>query len=154
MQIVIVAVGKVKERYWRDAEAEYRKRLSPYATVQVVEVADEADGKDMNRVLDEEGARILSQLRERDYVVALAIDGEVVTSPQLAARLERMSARGSGRYVFIIGGSNGLSPAVLQRSDWHLSFSALTFPHQMMRTMLLEQIYRAFRIKQGASYHK
>ncbi|KUO95498.1 23S rRNA (pseudouridine(1915)-N(3))-methyltransferase RlmH [Ferroacidibacillus organovorans] len=154
MQIVLLAVGKIKERYWRDAEAEYRKRLSPYASVQVIEVADEADGKEIDRALEAEGARLLSQLRERDYVVALAIEGEAVTSPQLATRLENVIARGAGRYVFVIGGSNGLSPAVLKRADWHLSFSQFTFPHQMMRTMLLEQIYRAFRINQGAAYHK
>lgn len=154
MQIVILGVGKLKERYWREAEAEYRKRLSPHASCVVEEVADEADTADATRGLRAEGDRILARLRDRDYVIALDIVGKKMTSEQFADHLATVAGQGHGRYVFLIGGSHGLAHDVLQRAQLRLSFSDFTFPHQMMRIILLEQMYRAFRIQAGHPYHK
>ncbi|MFY9175095.1 MAG: 23S rRNA (pseudouridine(1915)-N(3))-methyltransferase RlmH [Peptococcia bacterium] len=159
MQIKIIAVGKLKEKYWQQAVAEYCKRLSPYAKIQITEVAEERcsdnPGKaEIQRVIDKEGERILKELRPGDYVLPLAIEGKQYSSPELAVNIEKLAVEGRARLAFIIGGSFGLADKVLEQGDLHLSFSALTFPHQMMRVILLEQLYRVFSIINGGKYHK
>ncbi|KIL36324.1 50S rRNA methyltransferase [Cohnella kolymensis] len=159
MQIQIIAVGKLKEKYWNDAIAEYSKRLGPYARLDIRELPDEKTPDSMSPAEEEqvkarEGERILAALKPDAHVVALAIDGETWTSEQLAAHLDRQAVYGGGSIAFIIGGSLGLSPAVLSRADKRLSFGRMTYPHQLMRVLLLEQIYRAFKINRGEPYHK
>lgn len=154
MQITVIAVGKLKEKYWKEAQAEYLKRLLPYASLSVLEVEDEADEGDPARIKKQEGARITAKLKERDFVIALEIQGASCTSLQFAKKLQESFAQGFSRYVFVIGGSQGLDDAIVQRSHWRFSMSPLTFPHQMARIILLEQLYRGFRIVTGAPYHK
>ena len=159
LQIRIICVGKIKEKFYRDAIAEYMKRLTRYAKILVEECADEKTPEDASpaertRILDREGERILSKIRDRDYVIALAIKGKTLTSEQFAEMLGRHMQSGTGTIDFVIGGSLGLSEEVLRRADLALSFSDFTFPHQLMRVILAEQIYRAFRILSGAPYHK
>ena len=159
MNIDIVCVGKVKERYLRDAIDEYRKRLSRFAKVDVIEVADEKTPEHASDTLnaqikEKEGERILKHLRDGAFVVALAIEGDQLTSEQLAARIAQWGLHGVSHLQFVIGGSLGLDPRVLRRANMPLSFSKMTFPHQLMRVILLEQIYRAFNINEGSSYHK
>ena len=154
MQIVILTVGKLKERYWREAEAEYRKRLLAHASCLVETVQDEPDQVGVDRCRETEAGRLLAKLRERDHVIALDSRGKKMTSLGFSEYLRNVSAEGYGRYVFVIGGSRGLASSVLDRADHTLSFSDFTFPHQLMRIILLEQIYRAFRIQTGAPYHK
>jgi 23S rRNA (pseudouridine1915-N3)-methyltransferase len=159
MQIRIVAVGKLKESYLTDGVAEYVKRLTPYVKLSVAEVAEEKAPErlgdaEARQVKEREGERILAQLRDDDHVIALAIDGEMWTSEQLSSHIERSATYGQSRIVFVIGGSLGLSDAVLHRADRKLSFGRLTFPHQLIRLVLVEQIYRAFKIIRGEPYHK
>ena len=159
MKITVISVGKLKEKYLRDGISEYVKRLGRYCKVELIEVADEKtpDGASEaleQQIKDVEGERILARIRSGDYVTALAIEGEMVDSPQLAARIEKLGVQGESSLVFVIGGSLGLSEKVLQRADWKLSFSRMTFPHQLMRMILLEQIYRSFRIIHHEPYHK
>ena len=159
MNIDIVCVGKVKERYLRDAIDEYRKRLSRFAKVDVIEVADEKTPEHASDTLnaqikEKEGERILKHLRDGAFVVALAIEGDQLTSEQLAARIAQWGLHGVSHLQFVIGGSLGLDPRVLRRANMPLSFSKMTFPHQLMRVILLEQIYRAFKILHGEPYHK
>lgn len=159
MNIDIVCVGKVKERYLRDAIDEYRKRLSRFAKVDVIEVADEKTPEHASDTLnaqikEKEGERILKHLRDGAFVVALAIEGDQLTSEQLAARIAQWGLHGVSHLQFVIGGSLGLDPRVLRRADMLLSFSKMTFPHQLMRVILLEQIYRAFKINAHEPYHK
>ena len=159
LQIDLVCVGKIKESFYRDAIAEYVKRLSWYAKVEIREAEDEktpdkASEKEEEQIKKREGERILKLIRDHSYVIALAIDGRAYDSPSLAAHLDQLAANGAGRLAFVIGGSLGLSKEVLSRADEKLSFSALTFPHQLMRVILLEQIYRSFRIISGEPYHK
>jgi len=159
MEIKILCVGKLKERYLREAADEYIKRLSPYARLTVVEAADEKTPdspteRQSELIKDTEGARILKSVRDDDCVIALAIDGKEYSSEAFSELIEKKAAEGKGRIAFVIGGSLGLSEAVLKRADLKLSFSAFTFPHQLMRVILLEQIYRAFRIMRGEPYHK
>lgn len=159
MQIQVVCVGKLKEKYWVDGVAEYAKRLGAYARLDIRELPDEKTPDTMSpaeedQVRAREGERILSSLREGSHVIALAIDGETWSSEQLAAHLDRQATYGGGSLAFIIGGSLGLSPAVLSRADKKLSFGRMTYPHQLMRVLLLEQVYRAFRINRGEPYHK
>ncbi len=154
MQIVVLTVGKLKERHWREAEEEYRKRILSHASCVVEEVQDEPDQGAAERIRETEAVRLLAKLRERDHVVALDSRGRKMTSQGFSAYLDAVSAQGCGRYVFVIGGSRGLASSVLDRADLTLSFSEFTFPHQLMRIILLEQIYRAFRIQTGAPYHK
>lgn len=159
MLIRIICVGKIKEKFYRDALAEYLKRLSRYARIQIEECADEktpeeASPAERARILNREGERILSKIKDRDHVIALAIQGKALTSEQFSEMLQRHMQSGRGTIDFIIGGSLGLSENVLQRADFALSFSAFTFPHQLMRVILAEQIYRAFRILSGEPYHK
>ena len=159
MYIDIVCVGKVKERYLRDAIDEYRKRLSRFAKVDVIEVADEKTPEHASDTLnaqikEKEGERILKHLRDGAFVVALAIEGDQLTSEQLAARIAQWGLHGVSHLQFVIGGSLGLDPRVLRRANMMLSFSKMTFPHQLMRVILLEQIYRAFKINAHEPYHK
>jgi 23S rRNA (pseudouridine1915-N3)-methyltransferase len=159
MHITIIAVGKLKEKYWTQAVAEYTKRLSAYAKVRIVEVADESAPDSLSpaeedAVKEKEAARILTHIKERDYVVALAIEGKTFSSEEWAHEMGRLTTRGYSSFSFVIGGSLGLHPSVLARANLNLSFSRLTFPHQMVRVMLLEQLYRGFRILRGEPYHK
>ncbi len=159
MKITILCVGKVKEKFYRDAIGEYQKRLSRYCKLEIVEVADEKtpDGASEtveNQIKEKEGNRILSKIREEDYVIALAIDGKMQDSVELSKNIQQLGVRGKSSIVFVIGGSLGLSKAVLKRADEKLSFSKMTFPHQLMRVILLEQVYRSYRIMNGEPYHK
>lgn len=159
MHIQIVTVGKLKEKYLSLGIDEYLKRLGPYAKVAVVEVADEKAPETMSeaeelQVKRREGERILSQIKQDSHVVALALDGASWSSEQLSAHLDGLGTYGRSHVTFVIGGSLGLSDEVLRRADQKLSFGRMTYPHQLMRLILVEQIYRAFRIMRGEPYHK
>ena len=159
MKITVVTVGKIKEKYFTDAIAEYSKRLSRYCKLEIIQVADEKtpDGASEaleTQIKEKEGERILSNIKDGSFVVALAIDGQMLDSEQLADKIEKWGVSGISQIVFVIGGSLGLSKAVLFRADYKLSFSKMTFPHQLMRVILLEQIYRSYRIIANEPYHK
>lgn len=159
MNITLVTVGKIKEKYFRDAIAEYQKRLSKYCRLEIVEVADEktpdkASETEEAQVRQREAARILKAVRDNAYCIALTIDGKKRDSVNLATHIEQLGLSGKSNLVFVIGGSLGLHDSVVQRADETLSFSELTFPHQLMRVILLEQIYRCFRIMNNEPYHK
>lgn len=159
MRITLITVGKIKEKFYVQAIQEYCKRLSRYCKLEIVEVADEktpdhASETVETQIKDKEGERILKALKDDSYVIALAIEGKMRSSEELAARIEQLGIGGETHLVFIIGGSLGLSKAVLDRADEKLSFSAMTFPHQLMRVILLEQIYRSYRIIHNEPYHK
>ena len=159
MKITILCVGKVKEKFFSQAVEEYSKRLSRYCKLEILEVADEktpdkASPKEEILIKEKEGERILSKIRDQDYVIALAIDGKQPDSLALAGMIDELSTYKTSHLTFVIGGSLGLSDKVLLRADQRLSFSNLTFPHQLMRVILLEQIYRSFRILAGEPYHK
>ena len=159
MEIRIITVGKIKEKYLNDGIAEYAKRLSRYCKLNFIQVPDEktpdkaSDG--MNRQIKEtEGNRLLSHIREQDYVIALAIEGKMLDSVELSDLIAKHGVQGKSSIAFVIGGSLGLSDAVLKRADYKLSFSKMTFPHQLMQMILLEQIYRGYRIMNHEPYHK
>ena len=159
MEIRIVTVGKIKEKYLNDGIAEYAKRLSRYCKLNFIQVPDEktpdkaSDG--VNRQIKEtEGNRLLSHIREQDYVIALAIEGKMLDSVELSDLIAKLGVQGKSSIAFVIGGSLGLSDAVLKRADYKLSFSKMTFPHQLMQMILLEQIYRGYRIMNHEPYHK
>lgn len=159
MNITILAVGKIKEAFYREAVAEYRKRLSRYCHVEIVETADEqtaegASAANEDAVKKKEAERILKQIKEDSYVITLEIAGKKCTSEQFAKKLEQLGVEGKSRVTFVIGGSLGLHKSVSERADYKLSFSDMTFPHQLMRVILCEQIYRAFRIINKEPYHK
>lgn len=159
MKITLLTVGKIKEAYFTDAIAEYAKRLSRYCKLEILEVPDEKtpDGASKaieDQIKEKEGERILSKIPDSAYVVALAIDGKAMTSEELAEKMEKWNVSGISHLVFLIGGSLGMSQTVLNRADFRLSFSKMTFPHQLMRVILLEQIYRSFRIRNHEPYHK
>ncbi len=159
MRITIICVGKLKEKYWKDALGEYSKRLGKYCKLDIIEVADEKAPETMSkleeeRVRQKEGERILKAIKEDALVTALAIKGNMLSSEQLAEQIEKDTIQGVSHMVFLIGGSLGLSKEVMKRADRAMSFSAMTFPHQMMRVILLEQIYRAMRIIKKEPYHK
>jgi 23S rRNA (pseudouridine1915-N3)-methyltransferase len=159
MKITIVCVGKIKEKFYSGAIAEYSKRLSRYCSLEVLEVADEktkeqASEAELAMVKNREGERILKGIREDGYVIALAIEGKQLDSVELSEKMEQLGLRGTSHIYFVIGGSVGLSDEVLKRADYLLSFSRMTFPHQLMRVILLEQIYRAYRIMNHEPYHK
>ncbi|MBQ7567949.1 23S rRNA (pseudouridine(1915)-N(3))-methyltransferase RlmH [bacterium] len=159
MKITILAVGKIKEKYFAEAIKEYAKRLSRYATLNIIEVADEQTPDSASPALEaqikqREGERLIKALKGDTYTIALALDGQAMDSPALAHKIEELGVRGHAHLAFLIGGSLGLSDQVLQRADLKLSFSQLTFPHQLMRVILLEQIYRSFRIIKHEPYHK
>ena len=159
MQIQIIAVGKLKEKYLKDGIDEYLKRLQSYAKVDIVEVADEkepanASAADEALIKAREAQRIQKQIKGDTYLIVLAIEGQMLTSEQLAGRLEQLALDGKSHITLVIGGSLGLAPEILQQADMLLSFSKMTFPHQLMRVVLLEQIYRSYRIMNGEPYHK
>ncbi|MBR4183488.1 MAG: 23S rRNA (pseudouridine(1915)-N(3))-methyltransferase RlmH [Lachnospiraceae bacterium] len=159
MHIKLLCVGRIKEKYLKDGLDEYLKRLSRYAKVEITEVNDEkttegASDVENTAVKDKEGERILSHIKDTDHVCALAIDGKMYDSEGLAEHLDRLYVSGVSDIAFVIGGSLGLSDAVLKRADEMLSFSKMTFPHQLMRLIFLEQLYRTFRIQKNEPYHK
>ncbi len=159
MKITIVCVGKLKEKFYRDGVEEYAKRLGKYCRLEIAEVADEktpdnAGPGQRERILEKEACRILEKLREDAFVCTLEITGRKMSSEELAEWMERLAVRGVSHIAFVIGGSLGLHSSVRERSDLALSFSDMTFPHQLMRVILCEQIYRAFRIVNGEPYHK
>ena len=159
MNIDIVCVGRIKERYLTDAIAEYSKRLSRYCKLNIIEVADEKTPEHASEGVDrqikaKEGERIAKHLKPGAFVIALAIDGQMLSSEGLAAKVSQLGIQGVNHIQLVIGGSIGLDEAVLKRADYKLSFSKMTFPHQLMRVILLEQIYRAYKINAGEPYHK
>lgn len=159
MKITILSVGKLKESYLQEAVAEYKKRLGRYVTVEEVVVNDEktpdgASEKVEEQIKDKEGERILSKIKEDTYVIVLAIDGKMMDSVAFSKHLNDLCVQGNSHFVFVIGGSLGLSQRVLNRANEKLSFSKMTFPHQLMKVFLLEQIYRAYRIQNNEPYHK
>ena len=159
MQIDILCVGKIKEKFFRDALEEYKKRLSRYCKLTEIEVPDEktpdnASETEERQIKEKEGDRLLSKMSDTATVIALAIDGKSYTSEGFASTLEKLAVSGVSHIQFVIGGSLGLSDAVLRRADQRISFSAMTFPHQLMRVILSEQIYRAYRIQRNEPYHK
>lgn len=159
MEIRVLSVGKIKERYLNDAIAEYAKRLSRYCKLTFLQVADEktpdkASDALNKQIKDTEGQRLMKNIREQDYVIALAIDGKMPDSVQLSEKIQKLGVEGKSSVVFVIGGSLGLSDSVLSRADEKISFSRMTFPHQLMQVILLEQIYRSYRIMNHEPYHK
>ncbi|OIK15041.1 23S rRNA (pseudouridine(1915)-N(3))-methyltransferase RlmH [Bacillus sp. MUM 13] len=159
MNISIVTVGKLKEKYLKQGIDEYLKRLSAYAKVEIIELPDEKAPEtlsevEMEQIKEKEGERILQKISSDAHVIALAIQGKMKSSEDLAETLDKLATYGKSKVAFVIGGSLGLSKEVLQRADESLSFSKMTFPHQLMRLILVEQIYRAYRINRGEPYHK
>ena len=159
MNIKIIGVGKLKEKYLVQAMQEYLKRLQAYAKVEVIELADEKAPENLSetqmmQIKDKEGERILAKIKDQEYVIALAIEEKNPSSEAFAQKIENLGIQGKSQLVFVIGGSLGLSPSVMQRSNAQISFGKMTFPHQLMRVMLTEQIYRAFRIIHNQPYHK
>lgn len=159
MRITILCVGKIKEKFYRDAIAEYEKRLSRYCKFEIIEVADEktpdhASETEELLIKDKEADRMEKYLKDGAYVIALAIDGKMLDSVELSAKLESLGTFGTSHIIFVIGGSLGLSDRILKRADYKLSFSKMTFPHQLMRVILSEQIYRSYRIMNHEPYHK
>ena len=159
MNIQIICIGKLKEKYWTDAVAEYMKRLSSYSSVKIVELKesrlpDKAGPAEEEKVKAEEGREILKSIKDGTYVVTLEIQGKQLSSEELASKIEGLGIEGKCDVAFVIGGSLGLSEEVSKRADFKLSFSKMTFPHQMMRVVLLEQVYRSFKIMRHEAYHK
>jgi 23S rRNA (pseudouridine1915-N3)-methyltransferase len=159
MKITIITVGKIKEKYLKDAIAEYSKRLSKYCKLDIIEVADEKTPDNASEIVEtqirsKEAERILKHVKEDAFVVTLEINGKQLTSEELAKKIDTLGIQGHSHIAFIIGGSIGLGQEVLQKSNFALSFSKMTFPHQLMRVILLEQIYRSYRIINGEPYHK
>ncbi|HGR1834531.1 TPA: 23S rRNA (pseudouridine(1915)-N(3))-methyltransferase RlmH [Streptococcus pneumoniae] len=159
MKIKVVTVGKLKEKYLKDGIAEYSKRISRFAKFEMIELSDEktpdkASESENQKILEIEGQRILSKIADRDFVIVLAIEGKTFFSEEFSKQLEETSIKGFSTLTFIIGGSLGLSLSVKNRANLSVSFGRLTLPHQLMRLVLVEQIYRAFTIQQGFPYHK
>lgn len=159
MNITIISVGKLKEKYLKLGIEEFSKRLSKYCKLDMIELDDEKcpenlSDKDMEIVKNKEGQKILSKIKNNSYVIALAIDGKNLSSEELADTISKLAVRGISHITFIIGGSLGLADEVLKRADYKLSFSKMTFPHQLMKLVLLEQVYRSFRINNNEPYHK
>ena len=156
MKMTVVAVGKLKERFWSDACAEYLKRLQPYARVTVKEVADVDPGRagGVDAAREKEGTSLLSALAETSYVILLDIDGKQRSSVEFSQRLDALALAGNCDLAFVIGGSDGVSDAVRRRSNETLSFGRITLPHNLARVVLLEQVYRAMKISRGEPYHK
>ena len=160
MLIKIVAVGKIKEKFYQQALAEYLKRMKAYNKVEIVEVPDEKapdklSDKEVDQIKDKEGEKILAKIKEDSYVITLEIQGKALDSIEFARQIQKEKIEGAGRdLVFVIGGSNGLGTNILKRSNKRISFGKMTYPHQLMRVILLEQIYRGHRIISGEPYHK
>lgn len=159
MKITLITVGKIKEKYLDLAIEEYKKRLGRYCKLEIVELADEktpdsaSDAQNL-QIKEKEGGRILAALHEDSFVIALAIEGDMPDSVEFSRKIARLAVDGCSHITFIIGGSLGLDKRVLKRADYLLSFSRMTFPHQLMRVILLEQLYRGFRIAKNEPYHK
>lgn len=159
MKITILCVGKVKEKFFSDAISEYAKRLSRYCNLSIVEVQDEktkeqSTDNEIQIVKQKEGERLERYIKDDTYVICLAIEGKQLDSVELSEKIEKLGIEGKSHICFVIGGSLGLSDDILKRADYKLSFSKMTFPHQLMRVILLEQIYRAYRIMNNEPYHK
>ncbi|MBP1755437.1 MAG: hypothetical protein H6Q59_1835 [Firmicutes bacterium] len=159
MKVTLICVGKLKEKYLTQGVEEYMKRLGRYCNLEIVELADEKTPDNASAVMEEmikkkEGERILKALKEDSYCIALAIEGFMLSSTDLAEKIDTLGVNGVSHISFIIGGSLGLSDEVLKRADYKLSFSKMTFPHQLMRMILVEQIYRSYRIISNQPYHK
>ena len=158
MKVTLICVGKVKEKFYRDAIKEYEKRLGAYIKLNTIEINDEKvkieNDSEIALAMEKEGNNIISKIKDTQYVITLEILGKSISSEQFAAKIDNLMLTGKSDVVLVIGGSYGLSDSVKKRSDYALSFSKMTFPHQMMRVVLLEQVYRAYRIITGASYHK
>lgn len=159
MNINVIGVGKIKEKYLKLGIDEFKKRLSKYCKLDIIELDDEKapeklSEKEMIMVKEKEGKKILSKIKDTSYVIALAIDGKNLSSEELADKMSDLAVRGNSNITFVIGGSLGLSDEVIDRADYKLSFSKMTFPHQLMRLILLEQVYRAYRINNNEPYHK
>ncbi|MDD3569559.1 MAG: 23S rRNA (pseudouridine(1915)-N(3))-methyltransferase RlmH [Lachnospiraceae bacterium] len=159
MKISVICVGRLKEKYWTDAVAEYTKRLSKYVKLEITELPDEKAPESMSAAQEEqvktkEGQRILKAIKEDAFVITLEVQGKQISSEELAQLVDTKATGGVSHIAFVIGGSLGLSDEVISRAGYHLSFSKMTFPHQMMRVVLLEQIYRAVKINKNEPYHK
>lgn len=159
MKITLITVGKIKEKYLKDAIAEYSKRLSKYCKLEIIEVPDEKTPDNTSAVVEDnirakEAERILKHIKEDAYVITLEILGKQMSSEELANQIVQLGVTGISHIVFVIGGSIGLGQDVLKRSNFAISFSRMTFPHQLMRVILLEQVYRSYRIINGEPYHK
>lgn len=159
MKITLITVGKLKEKYWVQAVDEYKKRISKYAKIELIEVADDkepnnAGEKDIEKIKDKEADRILSKIKDNQHVVTLEIHGKTYTSEKLASEYQRWMNTGRSDVVFVVGGSNGIGGAVRERSDQEISFGSFTYPHQMMKVMLMEQIFRVNKILRNEAYHR
>ena len=158
MKVTLICVGKVKEKFYRDAIKEYEKRLGAYIKLNTIEISDEKvkieNNSEIALAMEKEGNNILSKIKDNQYVITLEILGKNLSSEEFASKIDNLMLTGKSDVALVIGGSYGLSDSVKKRSDLALSFSRMTFPHQMMRVVLLEQVYRAYRIITGASYHK
>jgi len=159
LKITIIAVGKIKEKFYQSAIEEYSKRLRRYCKLDIIEIPDEKtpDGASPAlelQIKEKEGARILDSIKEGAYIIALAIEGKMLDSIELSDKIHELGVHGCSHIIYVIGGSLGLSEIVLNRADVRLSFSKMTFPHQLMRVILLEQIYRSYRIMHHEPYHK
>ena len=159
MKITILCVGKVKEKFYREGILEFTKRLSRYCKLEIIEVPDEKTTEDASEteiriIKEKEGERILKNIKEDAYVISLCIEGKQLDSEALSEKIEKLGIQGTSHIYFIIGGSLGLADEVVKRADFKLSFSPMTFPHQLMRLILLEQIYRSYRIMNHEPYHK
>lgn len=159
MKISVLCVGKIKEKYFTLGIEEYAKRLSRYCKLEIIEVADEKTPDNAGELLElqikeKEAGRLKKYIRDDDYVIALAIEGSPLDSVEFSEKIEKLGIDGVSHIVFLIGGSLGLEEGLLKRADFKLSFSRMTFPHQMMRMILLEQVYRSYRIMKGEPYHK
>lgn len=159
MNIKIIAVGKIKEKFLEAGIKEYLKRLTAYAKVQIIEVKDEKEPAncspaDEKLIKEKEAQKIEKHLQDDSYIIVLAIDGKMFSSEDLAEKIGDLGVSGKSNLTFIIGGSQGLDESILKKADLKLSFSKMTFPHQLMRLILLEQVYRGFKIIKGERYHK
>ncbi len=159
MKITVLCVGKIKEKYFESGIAEYAKRLTRYCKLEIIEVADEKtpdNASDLveRQIKEKEGERLKKHIKDDDYVIALAIEGKELDSVELSNKIEKLGVDGISHIIFLIGGSLGMEEELLKRADFKLSFSKMTFPHQMMRMILLEQVYRSYRIMKGEPYHK
>jgi 23S rRNA (pseudouridine1915-N3)-methyltransferase len=159
MNITVISVGKLKEKYLKEAIQEYSTRLTKYCKLDIIEVPDEKAPENMSAAEEDivklkEGQNILKNIKDDTYVIALAIQGKQLSSEKFSELISDLGLRGKSNITFVIGGSLGLSEEALKRADYHLSFSVMTFPHQLMRVILLEQVYRGFRIIRGEPYHK